>query len=181
MLRNLRSAYLDDVRRVHADVDLITDKRPDNFLHIGFIKSLFPGAKIVHTIRDPIDNILSIYFLYFDVGVSYGFDLGDIAHWYGQYLKLMRYWKQVYPDDIYDLDYDEVVRHPRSTIENLLGFCGLDWEEACLSADPIRGPVRTASVWQVRQALHSRSSGRWRNYERYVSRVKALLETEIDG
>jgi len=164
LIQSLRDAYLADLDVVHPGAGLVTDKRPDNFLHVGLIKAMFPDARIVHTRRRPLDNILSVYFLHFDHSVSYGLDLGDIAHWYGQYRRLMRHWKSLYPDDIHDFDYDDAVLDPRPTIERLLDFCGLDWEEACLATHATRNPVRTASVWQVRQPLHQRSSGRWRNY-----------------
>ena len=38
-----------------------------------------------------------------------------------------------------------------------------------------RQPVRTASVWQVREPLYQRSSGRWRHYERHLDGVRAAL------
>ena len=58
----------------------MTDKRPDNFLHIALIKALFPQARIVHTRRHPLDNILSVFFLYFGDDVSYSDRLDDIVH-----------------------------------------------------------------------------------------------------
>jgi tetratricopeptide (TPR) repeat protein len=175
-LERLRGTYQAGLARLHPGGGLITDKRPDNFLHIGLIKALFPEAKIVHTTRSPLDNILSIYFLYFDDSVSYGFQLDNIVHYYGQYRRLMRHWKAVYPGAIHDLDYDRVVGEPRAAIEALLRFCGLPWEEDCLAREPAQGPVRTASVWQVRQPLHQRSSGRWRHYERHLADVKRALQ-----
>jgi tetratricopeptide (TPR) repeat protein len=177
----IRTAYLDSLKAIHPAADIATDKRPDNFMHIGLIKTLFPDARIVHTKREPLDNILSIYFLHFDQSVSYGHDLRDIAHWYRQYLKLMDHWKSLYPDDIFDFDYDEAVANPRPAIESLLQFCGLEREESCLAMHPARNTVRTASVWQVRQPLHSRSSGRWRNYEAHLNDVRAALEGSVTG
>jgi hypothetical protein len=35
--------------------------------------------------------------------------------------------------------------------------------------------VRTASNWQVRQPLHRRSSGRWRNYAKELDGVRRRL------
>src|SRR6266567_4734824 len=142
----------------------VTDKRPDNFLHIGLIKTLFPTARIVHTRRDPLDNLLSLYFLHLDPGMAYALDLEDAAHWYRSYQRLMAHWKALYPGDILDVDYDALVREPRPIIEQLLNFSGLGWEEDVLNFAGRRSTVKTASVWQVRQPLHARSSGRWRNY-----------------
>jgi tetratricopeptide (TPR) repeat protein len=171
----LRSAYLQALRRVHPGTGLVTDKRPDNFLHIGLIKRLFPEARIVHTVRDPLDNILSLYFLHLDPGQAYAQDLDDAAHWYRQYRRLMAHWRHLYPDDIHDLDYDALVADPRPRIGALLGFCGLPWSEACLSFHEADNAVRTASAGQVREPLYRRSSGRWRNYERHLGRLVEAL------
>ena len=174
-LAELRGAYARSLASRHPGAGIVTDKRPDNFLHIGLIKAIFPEVKIVHTTREPLDNILSIYFLYFHDSITYGFDLGDIAHWYGQYRRLMKHWKAAFAEDIFDLSYDELVREPRAAVGGLLEFCGLPWEDSCLAADRDGAAVRTASVWQVRQPLHDRSSGRWRNYERQLAQVRERL------
>lgn len=175
LLAELRSAYLAGLRRIHPGAALVTDKRPDNFLHIGLIKSLFPAARIVHTRRDPLDNLLSLYFLHLDPSMAYALDLGDAAHWYGQYRRLMAHWRRLYPDDIHDLDYDALVADPRSNIEALLRFCGLSWSEACLSFHEAGNAVRTASAAQVREPLYRRSSGRWRHYERHLGELIEAL------
>ena len=109
----LAARYLEMLARLFPRGERVTDKRPDNFLYIGLIKSLFPDAKIVHTVRDPLDNCLSIYFLHLDHGMSYALDLADIAHYYAQYRRLMAHWKTLYGADIFDLDYDALVREPR--------------------------------------------------------------------
>lgn len=155
-----------------AGAALVTDKRPDNFLHVGLIKTLFPDAKIVHTRRNRLDNLVSLHFLHLTPDMAYGLDLRDADHWYAQHERLMAHWKSVYPDDIFEVDYDELVRSPAPVIEGLLAFLGLGWEDSLLDFSRTSRPVKTASVWQVRQPLHSRSSGRWRNYSK---QLKALL------
>jgi tetratricopeptide (TPR) repeat protein len=171
----LAERYLEMLARVFPRGDRVTDKRPDNFLYIGLIKRLFPDAKIVHTLRDPLDNCLSIYFLHLDHSMSYALDLADIAHYYAQYRRLMAHWKALYGADIFDLDYDALVREPRSAIERLTRFCGLEWEEACLSFEQTARAVKTASVWQVREPLYQRSSGRWRNYAAHIAPLQTIL------
>ncbi len=171
----LAMRYLEMLARVFPQGDRVTDKRPDNFLYIGLIKSLFPDAKIVHTLREPLDNCLSIYFLHLDHNMSYALDLADIAHYYVQYRRLMAHWKTLYGADILDLDYDALVREPRNVIERLTQFCGLEWEEACLSFEQTQRAVKTASVWQVREPLYQRSSGRWRNYAAHIAPLQTIL------
>ena len=170
----LRGLYLGGLKTARPQADVVTDKRPDNFLHIGLIKAMFPNARIVHTVREPLDVILSNWFLHLDRSMGHALDLGDLAHWHGQYVRLMRHWKTLYPD-ILDLDYDALVVEPRPAIERLLAYCGLDWEAAVLDFHKAAAPVRTASVWQVREPLYRRSSGRWRNYERHLDGVRAAL------
>ena len=174
VFEQLRGLYLGGLKTARPQADVVTDKRPDNFLHIGLIKAMFPNARIVHTVREPLDVILSNWFLHLDRSMGHALDLGDLAHWHGQYVRLMRHWKTLYPD-ILDLDYDALVVEPRPAIERLLAYCGLDWEAAVLDFHKAAAPVRTASVWQVREPLYRRSSGRWRHYERHLDGVRAAL------
>ena len=173
-LAQLRDAYVDHVRKLYPDAERITDKRPDNFLYIGLIKALFPRAKIVHTVREPLDNILSVYFLYFDDSIRYGWRLDSIAHWFGQYRRLMAHWKSLYGDDIFDLPYDRLVSDPGAVLEKLQNFLGLDREDL-LQERGERSAVRTPSAWQVRKPLHGRSSGRWRNYAAHLGGIRDLV------
>ena len=175
LLASLSDIYRAELDALYPQHDVITDKRPDNFLHIGLIKTLFPRARIVHTVRDPLDTIVSTYFLHFAEGVSYGSDLADIVHWVGQYRRLMDHWRSLYGSDILDLDYDRLVADPRPEVERLLEHCGLEWEDGVLAAGKTAAAVRTASNWQVRGPLHPRSSGRWRTYERQLADVRAAL------
>lgn len=167
--------YLDALRRTFPAAQRLTDKRPDNFQYIGLIKSLFPDARIVHTRRDALDNCLSIFFLHLDHRMGYALDLEDIGHYYREYRRLMAHWKSLYGEDILDFDYDDFVREPRPAVEKLLAFCGLEWEEGTLDFNRVKNAVKTASVWQVREPLYQRSSGRAKHYERQLDALKKML------
>lgn len=174
-LQRMRAIYQDGVARLHPGAAIVTDKRPDNFLYIGLIKAMFPDAKIVHTRRDPLDNCLSVFFLHLDHSMPYALDLLDTAHWYRQYRRLMAHWESLYGEAIHDVDYDALVADLRPTIERLLDYCGLPWDNACLAFHRTKTVVKTPSAWQVRQPLYSRSSGRWRNYARHLAQLRAAL------
>lgn len=171
-------AYLGELDRLFPSADVLTDKRPDNFLHLGLIKRLFPDARIVHTRRHPLDNVLSAWFLHLSGTMPYATDLMDTAHYLAQERRLMAHWKSLWPDDILDLDYDAFVEDPKLHTERLLAHCDLAWDDACLAFHQTDSNVRTASVWQVRQPLYKRASGRWRNYERQLAPVKEWLAGE---
>jgi tetratricopeptide (TPR) repeat protein len=174
-LGELAATYRTALGKLFPGAPLVTDKRPNNFLFLGLIKLMFPDAKIVHTVRDPLDNCLSVYFLNVDQRVSYALDLADIGHYYVQYRRLMAHWTACFGGDILDLDYDAFVRDPRPATERLLAFCGLDWDERTLAFHETPSTVKTASVWQVREPLYTRSSGRARHYERHLGPLRAAL------
>jgi tetratricopeptide (TPR) repeat protein len=169
-------SYLDAAAaRLPGSRHVTTDKRPDNFLHIGLIKALFPTARIVYTRRNPLDNCLSVYFLHLGRGMPYSLDLLDTAHWYREHERLMAHWLSLYGDDIHTVDYDRFVVDPQPQIRALLAFCGLPWDPACLSFHAAQRRVETASLWQVRQPLYQRASGRWRNYASHLGPLRQAL------
>jgi tetratricopeptide (TPR) repeat protein len=179
VIARMRERYLATARRLHPNATVLTDKRPDNFLYIGLIKAMFPDAQIVHTRRHPIDNGLAVYFLHLSHAMPYALDLADIGHWYGQYNRLMQHWKRLYGADIHDVDYDALVGDPVPQLQGLLAGLGLRWEDACLNFHRQPSVVKTASVWQVRQPLYTRSSGRWRHYERYLGPLIDELRLQL--
>jgi tetratricopeptide (TPR) repeat protein len=174
-LEDLAVRYLGNLSKLFPGAQYVTDKRPDNYLYIGLIKSLFPDARIVHTTRNALDNCLSIFFLHAGHRMAYALDLMDTAHYYRQYRRLMAHWKRLYGEDILDFDYDAFVREPRSAVEKLLRFCGLEWDESCLSFQRQGNSVKTASVWQVREPLYQRSSGRAQHYAKQLEQVAEYL------
>ena len=168
-----RSAYLTELARVVSSGH-VTDKRCDNILHIGLIKTLFPNAPIVHTARHPLDTLISTLFVHFGEGVTYGYDQRDVAHYYVQYCRLLDHWRTLYGDAICDVDYDQLVVDPRTQIEPVLSSLGVTWNETARHASETRS-VRTASSWQVRKPLHRQSSGRWLNYAKHLEPAQQML------
>jgi tetratricopeptide (TPR) repeat protein len=179
-LSALRQLYLTQVRQRFPAAKVLTDKRPDNFLNIGLIKAMFPDARIVHTRRQPMDNALSVYFLHLSRSMPYALDLEDIAHWYGQYRRLMNHWRSLYGADIHDVDYDALVAQPQPAIEALLAHLGLDWHDGCLDFHRTRTFVATPSNWQVRQPLYTHASGRWRRYASHLGALRAALGAYVE-
>lgn len=173
-------SYRSALETVFPGAELVIDKRPDNFLYIGLTKRLFPRAKIIHTVRDRLDNCLSIFFLHLDQRMSYALDLMDIGHYYREYARLMAHWRRLFGADVFEVDYDALVREPRSVMQPLVRFLGLEWDERCLEMAPTGRAVRTASVWQVRGPLYQRSSGRARHYVRELSALRAYLAASGD-
>jgi tetratricopeptide (TPR) repeat protein len=172
-LNGLRADYDRSRAALGQNARIVTDKRPDNFLHIALIKRLFPAAKIVVTRRAPLDNLLSILFLNFADTISYSDDIGHIVHYMQQYERLMAHWARVYGDDIRFVDYEQVVRDPDAVLAGIHDWIGLSpLVDGAAKAPPT---IRTPSNWQARGPLHQRSVDRWRRFERALEPYRAIL------
>jgi tetratricopeptide (TPR) repeat protein len=155
---------------------VLTDKRPDNHLLVGLIKRLFPRAKLLHTVRHPMDNGLSVYMQHMNLEVTpYANDLGDIGHYYGEYRRLMAHWDAAFPGDIHAVSYEALVHDAGTAARGVLGFLGLAWDARCLAFHERRNTVKTASYWQVRRPLYGDAAGRWRRYRRHLGALEAAL------
>lgn len=174
--RRLGIGYLDYLDRTFPPGAIVTNKRPDAFEWLGVLKALFPNARFVNTVRDPRDTCLSIYFQQLDGRIAYANDLANIGHRYAQYRRLMEHWKRLFGASIFDADYDRFVTDRRAVTGDFLRFLCLPWHEGCLEFQRLPNRVRTASVWQVREDLYTKSSGRWRNYERHLEPALRMLE-----
>ena len=146
----------------------VTDKFPQNMLHLGAIALLTPGAKIVHCRRDPLDTGLSCFFQNFLGTMPYMYDLEHIGRFYADYLRLMDHWRDVLDLQIHEFDYKQVIADQEGETRRLLEFLGLDWEPACLQFERSRHSVVTASDVQVSQALYASSLGRWSAYAQHL-------------
>lgn len=173
-LERVAEEYVSKVRELFPDAPHVTDKRPDNFLHLGLIRAMFPSARIIYTKRNRRDNCLSVYFQQLGGNLGYATDFGDTAHYYEQHKRLMTHWQELLGDGIFIVDYDTLVSEPESLMRELLDFLGLPWDEKCLEFQNADALVKTASIWQVREPLYARSSGRWKNYEKYVAEIDGL-------
>lgn len=171
----LAQDYLGCLDARSHDAVRITDKMPHNFLYLGIIALLFPGARVIHCMRDPLDTCLSIYFQFFSAGHSYSYDLTHIGTHYREYERLMAHWRQVIDIPMLEVRYEDIVANPDEMIRKLTEFCGLEWDPVCLRFYESGRIVTTASYDQVRQPLHPKSIGRWKHYAKHLEPLKSAL------
>jgi tetratricopeptide (TPR) repeat protein len=164
-LHDIANSYLKKINQLFPDTNILTDKRPDNFLYIGLIKTIFPNAIIIQTERNLKDNCLAIYFQRLHRKLTYATDLKNIKHYYLQQQRLMSHWKKLFPNSFHVVDYARLVSAPKESTKGIFKSLGLQWQEESLTFFLNDNSVKTASIWQVRQPLHSRSCERWKNYE----------------
>ena len=153
----------------------VIDKMPDNVFTLWLIAGLFPRARIILCQRDPRDVCLSCYFNRFTEGHPWAYDLADCGRRAVEVERLSTHWLRVLPLDMLVLDYQELVGDLEGESRRLIEFLGLDWEPSCLDFHLTKRPVFTASSWQVRQPLYTRSVGRWRHYRRHLDPLLQVL------
>jgi len=165
----IRQKYLDSLNSVSDSRTVVTDKMPINFEYIGFILTAFPEAKIIHMNRDPMATCWSIYKNYFTgVGMGFSYNMEDLANYYNLYLDLMDFWKNLFPNKIYDLCYEDLTANQEQETRDLLKCCELDWDDNCLNFHENKAAVKTTSALQVRQKIYQGSSEVWKEYESYL-------------
>lgn len=180
VLEKYANKYLEEAQTVNKGASRIVDKMPDNSDFVGLIHLLFRNARIIHSVRNPLDVCLSCYFQYI-LDMPYAFDLGWLAKRYRYYRRTMDYWKRVLPPGrIFDFSYDEVVADPESRIPPLIEHVGLEWNDACMTFYETKRAISTASLWQVRQPLYRSSSRRWINYATHISELANALAEFLD-
>jgi len=177
-LSGVAASYLACLDSLDRQAARVIDKMPDNFVCIAHIHAAFPKAKLIHTVRDPIDTCLSIYFQNFSAAYSYSTDLNDLAHYYRHYRRLMRHWRTALPDGtMLEVAYEDLVANQEAVSRRMIAFLGLDWEDRCLEFQETERRVATASRWQVRQKLYTSSIERWRGYEKYLGPLMEIGES----
>ena len=171
---HLAQAHLERLNRLNGAALRVADKMPDNYLHLGFIATLFPRAKLIHCRRDLRDVAVSCWITNFRQ-IRWAFDADAIASRFREYRRLMEHWRRVLPVPLLEVDYEETVADLEGVARRLVAWCGLEWEPVCLAFHETRRPVRTASVTQVRQPIYHRSVGRWKHYEQALDELFAKL------
>ncbi len=174
------TGYIERLRKHMGEAKRFTDKNPLNFEHLGLIMSAFPNARVIHCRRDPMDLCLSIYFQHFSERHDFAYSFADIAEYHRRYDQLMAHWHSVFPGRIHDLQYEALVTDLEPVSRALFTYLGLEWDESCLEFHRTVRPVGTASHWQVRQPVYTRSVERWRHYEPYLEELRAVLASQQD-
>ena len=171
----LADRYLERLNKIDPEARRVTDKMPQNFLYLGLIDMLLPGARVIHCRRHPLDVCLSCYFVNFTQRLSFAYSLESLGVYYRHYEMLMDHWRRVRPTAMFEVDYERLVADQEGVSRRLIEFCGLDWHAECLSFHKNRRPVQTASSWQVRRPIYSRSVERWKHYEQHLNPLKDAL------
>ena len=175
-LSNLGKDYISETAWARDSAPFFIDKMPNNFIHIGLIKTILPNAKIIDTRRDPMDTCFSCFKQFFARGQLFTYSLEDLGNYYTDYIRAMNHWHNVYGKDIYTVHYDNVINETEETIRELIDYCELPFENECLEFYNSSRPVKTPSAEQVRQPIYKSGLNYWKNYEKHLLPLKKIID-----
>ena len=176
-LESVQNHYLEGLEKLEYQEDYVVDKAPLNFRWIGFIKTIFPEAKIIHCQRDAMDTCFSNFKNFFSAGtLSFTYDLNDLGTYFNLYKDLMNYWSSIFEGEIYNLSYEKLINKQKEETESLLNFLDLPWDKACLEPHKNKKIVATASLAQVRSPIYKSSLNKWQNYSEELKVLKNLVK-----
>ena len=179
-LREMGAHYVKRLRAYSTTAERITNKMPSSFFYLGLIHLALPGARIIHTRRNPIDTCVSCFTKLFVGAQNYAYELGELGRYYRRYDELMAHWRRVLPAGaMLEVPYEALVEDFEPWARRIVDFCGLEWDDACLAFHETKRPVRTASASQVRRPIFKSSIGRWLAYKDLLDPL--IKELPLEG
>ncbi|HJS91268.1 MAG TPA: sulfotransferase [Steroidobacteraceae bacterium] len=173
--------YLERTRRYRRlQTPRFTDKQLGNFRNLALIHLMFPNAAIIDIRRHPMASGFACYKQHFSHLMPFCYDLGELAHYYRDYVRLMEHIEAVLPGRVHRVYYERLVADPEGEVRKLLDYCGLEFESACLQFHANKRAVRTISSEQVRRPIYKDSIEQWRHYEPWLGPLREGLGDLVD-
>lgn len=157
------------------------DKLPLNLAYAGLLSAVFPDAKFILAIRDPRDCVLSAFKQRFGMNPAMFRMLtmpGAAAYYDAAMLAGSRALDRVPPEQQCQVKYEDFVANLEGEARKLVGFLGLDWDEAVMNyRDQAKSrAISTPSASQVVQPIYDSSAGRWKDYAGPMEGVRPVLD-----
>ena len=179
--RRFGEQFINDTRAYRGDAPRFIDKMPNNFFHVGLIRLILPGAKVIDARRHAVACCFSGFKQLFGEGQEFSYDLATIGNYYRQYVRLMAHWDRVLPGFVLRVRHEDVVADLESEVRRLLDFCELPFEQACVDYHRTERAVYTPSSEQVREPINRRGLDQWRHFEPWLDPLKRALGPELAG
>ncbi len=179
-ITKISSDYLKSVEHYQdSHKTYFVDKNPNNFLYLGVIKKIFPDAKIINILRNPVDNAISVYRQYFYKGHDFSFSLDSIIQYWQGYLEVMQHWNSLFHDQIYHLRYENLINDFDDEISQLMDYLQIEFQPQMSEFYKNKRVVLTPSVSQVTKPLYNTSIGYYDNFKdeltEYITQFEDLV------
>ena len=107
--------------------------------------------------------------------MDYAHKLETIGEFYVIYNETMKFWNEIYPNSLIEVDYDNFVMDYVSGSKSIIKDIALNWEDKILKFYENNRAVETNSLLQVRGQVYQNSSKNWKKYEKYLTPVMEIL------
>jgi tetratricopeptide (TPR) repeat protein len=154
------------------------EKTPHMFEWLGYFATCFAKARFLHLVRHPADTFISTYQNKFNRNLAFAYDQVEFAREYAFSIRIMNFWKSLYPDRIDTYFYESLVDNTEHEARRMVAFIGLQWDENCLRFHERQSVVRTFSAQQVKKPIYKSSLGKWRAYEKHLGPLFAELDRQ---
>lgn len=127
---------------------IVVEKTPGHMTKIDTILDWYPDAKIIHIVRDGRDSVLSL------MRVDWAHDnlRRHSANWRWE-TKRMRRFREVSPNNIYELNYESLLGEPEACLRRVCEFIGVDFEASQLDATTEGNAIPAwESGWKLKAA-----------------------------
>ena len=156
------------------------DRNPFNGGKLPLIQRLFPDARIVFSLRQPQDVVLSCFKHRFAVN-SYTYELLDLesaARFYDGYMQLVRAYLKVLPADVLLYRHEDLVADLPAAMARICAHLGLELQDEMfdIGRRVREGRVSSPSAVQLRNGLNGQGLQTWRRYAAHLQAVQPLLE-----
>lgn len=172
---------------INDEVRYWVEKTPENEKHAGVIQNKFPGAKFIHLIRNPLDNLASLKS--FSLSRNQDFHLKDAALHLKSLIDLA--WLnlgKLGPERYLVLRYEDLVGSLKESLDRICGFLSLTFSESLMIPTVNRIPASSNSSFKERRKIgqvleQNKAPRRMEHFtEEEVQNIASILsETALRG
>ena len=176
---SLRKYYFDQINIDFKNITNVIDKLPLTITELGFVKKIFPDAKIILALRHPCDVVISCYFSSFKINramINF-LSIKNTINFYNKVLDLFEFYENELNLEIIKIKYEDIILNFENETKKLFKFLNLEYEKGInkfYETARNRKMISTPSYSQVTNPIYSSSIGRWKNYESLVKIEKPL-------
>ena len=161
-----RTTFKNSLQERYGDLENknFIDKSLENFLNIEIILEFFPNAKILHSFRNFNDAIISIYQKMMP-DLSWSHTIEGIINYANNYKNIINYFKKKYPNNILDVNLEELSTNKETETKKIFNFCELNWNKEIFNFNKKNNLfTKTNSFLQVRDKIEKYNYGQYEPY-----------------
>jgi hypothetical protein len=176
-----RGQYRDGLQALGVDADgkILIDKQPFNTIRLPLIARLFPDAKIIFSLRDPRDVVLSCFRRRFALNAANAefLTLDSTAKLYDKVMRLAAIYGDTLGLPTITMRNEDISGDFEAQIRELCRFLGIDWVDAFreFSVRTRTRDVATPSAAQIQGGIGRQGVEQWRHYATEMADVLPLL------